>query len=62
MIFKAVTMIDPITRWFEVTKYSDKTVMTIKNLVENMCLVPYPWPVEITYDQGVEFLSHKFIK
>ena len=23
-------------------------------------MVQYPWPVEITYDQGIEFLSHKF--
>ena len=28
--------------------------MTIANLVETMWLVRYPWPVEITYDQGGE--------
>ena len=34
--------------------------MTITNLVETMWLVRYPWPVEIKYDQGGEFLSHGF--
>ena len=34
--------------------------MTIENLVETTCLVRYPWPVKITYDQGGEFLGHKF--
>ena len=34
--------------------------MTIENLVENMWLVRYPWPVEITYDQGEDLLGHKF--
>ena len=34
--------------------------MTIANLVETTELVQYPWPVEITYDQGGEFLGHEF--
>ena len=50
LILKAVTIIDPITGWFEVTQYSDKKAMTIANLVETMWLDRYPWPVEITYD------------
>ena len=33
--------------------------MTITNLVETMWLVRYPWPVEITYEQGGEFLVHE---
>ena len=61
LILKAVTMIFPITRWLEVTQYSDKKAMTIANLVETKWLVRYPWPEEITYDQGGEFLGHKFI-
>ena len=55
-------MIDPVTRWFEVTKYSDKKDMTTVNLVETTWLVRYPWPVEITYDQRGEFLGHEFKK
>ena len=34
--------------------------MTIVNLVETTWLVRYPWPVEITYDRGGEFLGHEF--
>ena len=53
-------MVDPVTKWFEVTHYRDKKAMTIANLVEPTWLVRYPWPVEITYDRGGEFLSHEF--
>ena len=52
LILKALTMIDPVTKWFEATQYNDKKAMTIANLVETTWLVRYPRPVEITYDQG----------
>ena len=52
LLFKAVTIIDPITWWFEVTQYNNNKAMTITNLVETIWLVQYPWPVEITYDRG----------
>ena len=52
IILKAVTMIDPITGWFELTQYSNKKYMTIANLVETTWLDRYPQPVEITYYQG----------
>ena len=32
------------------------------NLVETIWLTIYPRPMEITYDQGSEFISHEFIK
>ena len=51
---------EPVTGWFEVAQYSDSKSMTITNLVETTWLVRYPWPVEITYDQGGELLTHKF--
>ena len=53
-------MIDPVTGWSKVTQYNNKIAMTIENLVETMWPVRYPWPLEITYDQGGEFLIHKF--
>ena len=34
--------------------------MTTENLVETTWLVRYPGPVEITYDQGGEFLGREF--
>ena len=53
-------MIDPATRWFKLTQYNDNKVMTISKLVETTWLVRYPRPVEITYNQGNEFLGHGF--
>ena len=49
---KYVTVIDPVTGQFEITQYNDKKAMTIANLAETKWSVKYPWPVEITYDQG----------
>ena len=59
LILKTVTMIYPVTGCFKVTQHINKKSMTIANLVENACLVRYPWPVEITYDQAGEFLGHE---
>ena len=33
LILKPVTMVDPVTKWFEVTQYSDKKAMAIANFV-----------------------------
>ena len=52
LLLKAVTMIDPVTACFEVTKYRNKKAMNIANLVESMWLVRYTWPVEIIYERG----------
>ena len=52
LILKSITMIDPVTRWFEVTQYSNKKAMTIAKLVETTWMVWYPCPLDITYDQG----------
>ena len=34
LILKSVTMIDPVTKRFEITQYSDKKSIMIDNLVE----------------------------
>ena len=60
MILKDVTTIEPVTWWFGVMQYRNKKASTIANLVDTTCLVPYIWPVEITYDRGGELLGHKF--
>ena len=49
---KAITMIDPVTGWFEITQYNNKRATSITKLVESMCLSRYPRPMDITYDQG----------
>ena len=53
-------MIYPITGWFDITQYKDNKVMTIAKLVETTWLVRYRRPVEITYNQGNEFIGHGF--
>ena len=51
-------MIDLVTEWFEIAQYEDKIAIPIANLVETTLLSKYPRPIEITYDQGKEFIGH----
>ena len=55
-------MINPVTEWFEIAQYEDKRAISIAKLVETTWLSRYPRPIEIMYDQGKEFISHKFRK
>ena len=59
---KAVTMIDPVTIWFEAVRYYDKREISIAKLVETAWVYRYPRPIEIMYDQGKEFIGHEFRK
>ena len=52
-----VTMIDPATGWFEIRQIQDKQAITIANIVEQTWLSRYPWPTQITYDRGTEFMA-----
>ena len=62
LICKCVTMIDPATGWFEVHEYDDKRSITVANIVEQEWLSRYPWPTQITYDRGSEFIGNEFQK
>ena len=53
-------MIDPVTGWFEISKYEDKRATSIVNLVETKWMSRYPRPIKITYDQGKECIGHEF--
>ena len=55
-------MIYPVIGCFEITQYNNKRAIYIANLVENTWLSRYPRPVEITYDQGSDFIGHEFRK
>ena len=55
-------MIDCIIGWFKITQYNYKRVISIVHLVENKWLSRHPIPMEITYDQGSEFIGHEFSK
>mgnify|MGYP000560201289 CR=1 FL=1 len=52
-----VTMIDPATGWFEMRELPNKNAITVANIVEQAWLTRYPWPTEITYDKGTEFMG-----
>ena len=52
-----VTMIDPATGWFEMREIKNKKPINIANIFEQTWLTRYPWPVEITYDRGTEFMA-----
>ena len=50
--YKSVTVVSPVTGYFERTKYDDKLATTIANLVKIRWITRYPCPIEIKYCQG----------
>ena len=62
LYLKAVMMIYPVPVWFEIAQYDDKIAISIANLVKTTWLSRNPRPIEITYDQGSEFIGHEFRK
>ena len=62
LICKCVTMIDPATGWFEIHQYDDKKSMTIANIAEQEWFARYPWPTQVTFDRGSEFIGKDFQK
>ena len=52
-----VTMIDPATSWFELQSITTKDPGEISNIVEQTWLTRYPWPQELVYDKGGEFMG-----
>ena len=41
---KSITVINPVTGWFEIMQYDDKNEIKIADLVEDMRLNRYPCP------------------
>jgi len=50
-------MIDPATGWFEIKELKGKEAISVANSVEQTWLTRYPWPREIVFDRGTEFMS-----
>jgi transposase InsO family protein len=50
-------MIDPATGWFEMREILNKEVITIANLVEQTWFTRYPWPSQVIFDRGKEFMG-----
>ena len=60
LICRAVTMTDPATGWFEVCQHDDKRSVTVANVVEQEWLSRHPWPTQMTFDRGSEFIGQAF--
>src|SRR5210317_1943070 len=60
LVCRCVTMIDPATGWFEIKKYDDKRSITVANIAEQEWFCRYPWPTQVTFDRGSEFIGKDF--
>jgi hypothetical protein len=60
LICRCVTMIDPATGWFEIQQYDDKQSNTVANIIEQEWFSRYPWPTQVTFDRGSEFIGQDF--
>jgi len=52
-----LTMIDPATGWFEMVRIPNKEAFTVAQLTETTWFTRYPWPQQIIYDRGSEFMG-----
>lgn len=57
MTLWCATMIDPATGWFEMQHVKDKEAMTVAAAVETTWLTCYPWPTQVVFDKGKEFMG-----
>jgi transposase InsO family protein len=50
-------MIDPATGWFKMKEIPNKDSGTIANIIKQTWLTRYPWPTQIIFDRGKEFMG-----
>jgi transposase InsO family protein len=62
LVCKCVTMIDPASGWFEIHQYDNKKSITVANIAEQEWFARYPWPTQVTFDRGNEFIGQDFRK
>jgi len=55
-------MIDPATGWFEIQQYNYRKSITVANIIEQEWFSRYPWPTQVTFDRGSEFIGQDFQK
>jgi hypothetical protein len=58
--FSALTSIDTVTNYPELTRINNKTSEHVAQQFENSWLSRYPRPMRCIYDQGSEFIGHEF--
>jgi len=52
-----LTMIDPITGWFEIAEIPAKSADVVTDIFERTWLVSYPRPALVNMDRGCEFMA-----
>src|SRR5687767_7031163 len=62
LVYKCVTMNDPASGWFEIHQYDNKKSITVANIAEQEWFLRYPWPTQVTFDRGSEFIGKDFQK
>ena len=50
-----LTMIDPVTGWFEIAEIPSKSADDVANVLEQTWFTRYPWPTMVVLDRGKEF-------
>ena len=60
IILQCCTMIDPVTRWFEIARIKNKEADTVATVVDRTWLCRYPRPVKCIHDGGPEFIGTGF--
>ena len=60
LVFKALTIIDPVTNLIEIIGIENKTSANIAQLLSNMWLARYPWPSRCIHNNGGEIIGHEF--
>ena len=53
--WRALTMIDPVTGWFEIKAILKPDAVTVMDTFHEAQLCHYPWPEQIGFDNGSEF-------
>ena len=53
--FRAMTMIDPATNWFEISVIQDTSSKEAQRILDSVWLARYPRPQECGFDNGSEF-------
>ena len=56
-VLHCLTMIDPVTGWFEIAEIPAKTADVVINVFETTWLTRYPFPSDVVMDRGVEFMG-----
>jgi hypothetical protein len=45
-------MIYPAISWFKIHQYDNKPAITVAIIAEEEWFSTYPWPTQVTFDQG----------